>query len=175
MIRPLLSGAALALVLALAPAVSADDLAKQQWDEFHDFQLEAMGEEQLGEINAWPIDTAWQQIELGLPSEDELTPQQKSEKQQLESGEIVYVVEIPPEQRVPGGPTHRTVTSPAPFGGTDSMIGALAGDTGMGSQIQSTLVDNIGSASFMQDSLGGGMQGGGLGGMLAGGLIGPVQ
>lgn len=174
-IRFLLGGMALALPLAAAFPAAADDLGEQQWDEVQGLLSQAIGEDQLGAVVAQPLDTAWQRIEPDLPSEDELTKQQKSEKEQIESGQINYLVEIPPEQREPGGPTHRIVTAPAPFGGTDNMTGLLTGEAGLGSQIESALVENVGSGDFMQDGLGGGMQAGSLGGMLTDGLAGLSQ
>ena len=106
-----------------------------------------------------------------------MTEAQKAEKEQLESGTLVYLVEIPESERVPGGPTHRTVTTPAPMGGTDDMVMSLAGPDGMGSQIQTALT---GGDLAPGNMLSGGMpdssfQNSNIGGMLVDGLSGLQQ
>lgn len=170
-IRTLLVGAVALAVSGAAAAALADGLTEQYWDELPAMTEEALGDGQLGTVVGQPLGIALQAVDAKLPTEDQMTPKQKAEKEQLESGVIVYVVEIPPEQRVPGGPTHRTVEAPAPFGGTDAMIGALTGETGMAGQLQSTLTESIGPGSFTQGGMG---SGGALGSMLADGITGAL-
>lgn len=170
-IRVLLGGAAALALSGAAASALADGLTEQYWDEIPAMTEEALGDGQLGTVVGQPSGVALQAVDARLPTEDQMTPKQKAEKEQLESGVVVYVVEIPPEQRVPGGPTHRTVEAPAPFGGTDAMIGALTGETGMAGQLQSTLTESIGPGSFTQGGMG---SGGALGSMLADGITGAL-
>ena len=174
-IRTLLGGSMLAAACAAGPAVADEDVTDQQWNEFHDVLMQAMGAEQLGDVVAQPYAQAWQQMQP--PSQGDMTEAQKAEKEQLESGTLVYLVEIPESERVPGGPTHRTVTTPAPMGGTDDMVMSLAGPDGMGSQIQTALT---GGDLAPGNMLSGGMpdssfQNSNIGGMLVDGLSGLQQ
>lgn len=160
--------AAACAVLAL-PALADEDITEQQWNEFHDALSDALGADQLGGVVAQPYEMLWQEIQP--PSENEMTEAQKSEKEQLESGTIVYLVEIPENERVPGGPTHRTVSTPAPKGGTDDMVMSLVGPDGMASQIQSSLIGELSSNAALESGQPGvGFQNSNIGGMLVDGL-----
>jgi hypothetical protein len=159
-IRALLwGGAALAVMDAGGPAL-ADEIYPEQMEQFHDLTMSVLAPDLLGGVVAQPVETAWQQIPT---STDQLTPQQQSELKQLKTGTIEYVVEIPPEQRTPGGPTHKIVTAPAPFGGLDDMVEVLTGSEGplSGSQFQSTDVGSMSPASFLQSDLGNALSGNG--------------
>ena len=170
-IRTLLfSGAALALAGAGSP-VLGDDIYAEEADQFHDLTMSVLGADQLGGVVAQPVETAWQQIPT---STDQLSDKQESEYTQLKTGTIEYVVEIPPEQREEGGPTHKIVTAPAPFGGLDDMVETLTGteDAISGSQFQSTDIGDMSSTNFLQNDLGSALSGNGsaLTDTLTGGL-----
>ena len=154
----LCSGVALALIGIAGPAM-ADDLYAEELNQMHDAALSALGADQLGGVVAQPFESAWQQMDI--PSESELTADQKSELQQLRTGEIKYVVEIPPEEREEGGPTTKIVTAPTAFGGLDDMVETLTGgQSGLpGSNFQSANVGDLAAGGFVQDNLGGGMMG----------------
>jgi hypothetical protein len=149
----LCGGVALALIGIAGPAM-ADEIYAEEWDQVHDLTLSAIGADQLGGVVAQPFESAWQSMEI--PTTDELSDQQKSELQQLKSGDIQYVVEIPPEEREEGGPTTKIVTAPTAFGGLDDMVDILTGESGLpGSSFQSTNVGDLAAGGFIQDNLGG--------------------
>lgn len=163
---------ALAASSAVAqPTLAEESITEQQWNEFHDLLLDTLAAEELGGVTAQPAELVWQEIQP--PSEEELTAAQKKQKEQLESGTLVYKVEIPESERVPGGPTHRTVTAPAPMGGTDEMVMRLAGPEGMATQIQSELMSGFSSGAALQSGpAGGAFQNSAIGAMLVDGLSG---
>lgn len=150
----LCSGVALALIGIGGPAL-ADDIYAEEWNQLHDLTLSALGSDQLGGVVAQPFESQWQQIEI--PTTDDLSDEQKSELQQLRTGEIKYEVEIPPEEREEGGPTTKIVTAPTAFGGLDDMVEVLTGgENGLpGSNFQSANVGDLAAGGFMQDNLGG--------------------
>lgn len=166
-----LAGAMLGLAGAGGPA-SAGDIYGAEADQFHDLAVATLGADQLGDFVAQPVHDAWQQIPT---STDRLTDQQENEFKQLKSGTIEYIVEIPPEEREEGGPTHRVVNAPAPFGGLDNLVEVLSGgENGLtGSQFQSTDVGDMSSTSFLQNDLGNALGGNGSG--PAGALTGAFQ
>lgn len=154
----LAGGAMIALIGGAAPA-TADDIYPDEIQQVHDLTFSLLGAEELGGVVAQPIESAWQQIPQ---STDQLSEPQQREFQQLKSGTIEYLVEIPPEEREEGGPTHKVVTAPAPFGGLDHMVEVLTGEAGFvpGSQMQSTDIGSLSPAGFLQNDLGDALGGG---------------
>jgi hypothetical protein len=151
-------GIALALIGIAGPAM-ADEIYAEEWDQVHDLTLSAIDSDLLGGVVAQPVESAWQSFDV--PTTDELSDEQESELQQLRSGDIEYVVAIPPEEQEEGGPTTKIVTAPTAFGGLDDMVEILTGgQSGLpSSNFQSTNVGDLATGGFIQDNLGGGMMG----------------
>lgn len=154
----MLAGGAMIALVGSAPALG-DDIYSDEIQQVHDLTFSLLGAEELGGVVAQPVEEAWQQIPQ---STDQLPEPKKREFQQLKSGTIEYIVEIPPEQREEGGPTHKIVTGPAPFGGLDHMVEVLTGEAGLfpGSQVQSTDIGSLSPAGLLQNDLGSALGGG---------------
>lgn len=147
------AGALVAVAALFAAPVAAEEIYPEQWDQLQGLIASAIPEDQLGGVTGQNFEAAWQSIDL--PTTEDLSPAQKSELNQIKSGELQYVVEIPPEDREPGGPTQKIVTAPTAFGGMDNLITTLAGDGALpvGSQMQSTNIGDL-SGGFMESGFG---------------------
>ena len=133
------AAAAGALVLSAVSGAAADEIYADQWNELHDVTLQAMGADQLDGVVGESFEFAWQSVDI--PAEEDLTPEQKAELEQLRTGNVIY------QYAENGDPIY----GPTAFGGTDNLVSTLSGDQGIGSQIQGSLLDGMTQAGLISD------------------------